>query len=165
MKAENGGSKSYQSFKLIVKENSPPELLTRNDSVQLGATYQQAIEVYDADGDKVTIKGLNIPIGVLCQPRIDECNNLVGIFTKEGKYTISLSLSDGFLEQEVSFEVTVKNENATPEITSVPEEKVVAGAEYRYIVQTVAGAEYRYIVQTTDDNVGDLLTIKALKKP
>ncbi len=151
--AENGGSESYQSFELIVKENSPPELFTRNSSVQLGTTYQQAIEVFDSDDDKVTIKGLNIPPELLCFPSIDECNTLIGTFTKEGNYIIVLSLSDGFLEQEVSFEITVKNENSTPEITSVPEEKVVSGAEYRYIVQA------------TDNNVGDLLVIKAVKKP
>ncbi len=150
--AKDGGSENHQSFEIIVKENSQPELLLRDESIQAGTDYRRDVKVYDADGDKITVEVINIPQGLICTPK-DNCSVVAGNIASQGEYTLRFSLSDGFAVTEASFKLKVKNENATPEIITVPEEKVVAGGEYRYVVQAI------------DNNLDNILTLKALKNP
>ncbi len=113
---------SQQQFNLVVRTSNAAPVLSAiaNSSIDSGKTLTLQLAATDADGDQLTYSALNLPTGVILDPK-------QGILTwtptasQEGTYTgIQLTASDGNQSSSQTFSVQVNHVNHSPVLTPLP---------------------------------------------
>ncbi|UCE38603.1 MAG: tandem-95 repeat protein [Thermoplasmata archaeon] len=149
-----GGSES-QSFSVTVNNvNDPPMIISTpfTDATE-DVQYNYDVDVSDIDGDTLTFSLTTYPAGMV----IDDSSGLITwtpTNSQVGVYSVVVLVSDGNGGTDTqSFEISVKNANDAPTITSTP------------ITTATEDELYVYDVEAQDVDVGDTLTFSLTAFP
>ncbi|MCP4699746.1 MAG: hypothetical protein GY862_23280, partial [Gammaproteobacteria bacterium] len=147
-----------QSFVITVANtnDAPTFTSTKVTAGTEDAVYIYTIVVTDADGDSLTLTAPVKPAWLMNLTRNDDGTwTLSGTPANSdvGDHNVTLLASDGTVDADQSFVITVANSNDAPTFTSTA---VTAGTK---------GVAYRYVIAAADIDAGDSLTLTAPDKP
>lgn len=146
IKASDGKLTTEKAVKIIVNRvNVPPVIEAVKDlRVKEGATVTFTPNVQDPNQDKVTVS-ITAPLA---------SGKFVTDHTSAGEYRIKVTASDGELESEKSFLLTVDDVNVPPEVTNLKDITVKEG-ETVTIKPIINDVDEDTIVTTISDPVGN----------
>ena len=143
LQVSDGSVQVDQSFTVtVINVNEAPVFTsTPVTAVDVDSVYNYSIATGDVDGDALTISAPVVPSWVTFADNGDGTGVLSGTATEAvlGPHEVTLQVSDGVLQAEQSFTVTVSIPNKAP-VNTVPD------------AQTV-GQESALIFSTTDSNL------------
>ncbi len=128
------GGVAYQSFDLVVTPNQAPVVVNEPPTVaSVGTFYEFQLEGFDPEGDSIRYSR---SAGYSARMSVSR-SGLLQLFPREtdvGQFGVSIRVRD-VLGAESVFSYTLNIfDNAAPEITSVPDNTVLAGNSYSYQV-------------------------------
>ncbi len=154
LRVTDGQEEVDQVFQIEVLDvNDPPEFTSNPPlTVNQDASYTYTVLASDPDGDPVTYSAPQIPGWLSFNPAT---RILSGRPTNAdvGIHDIILRASDGSLESDQVFAITVNNVNDLPVISSDP------------VTEARAGLPYLYQITVNDPDPGDQLTFIATNLP
>ena len=126
--ASDGSLSDSKSFTInVTATNRAPELITvAAQSVAANSRLTVAVLATDPDGDSVTYSANNLP------PFVTLLGTQLSVnpsFDHVGRYTISVTASDGKLTDTQSFVLVVVGSNAVPELDLIADVKLAEGGE------------------------------------
>lgn len=137
----------------VTKSNEPPVITSIPVlNVFEDNNYNYPVVAVDSDNNTLTYSALQIPAWLSFSASTHVLSGRPGN-SEVGVYDIALRVSDGTYSVDQEFQLTVKNVNDLPVITSVP---VNTGR---------VGEYYQYEIIATDVDVGDVLTVDFSFKP
>lgn len=96
--------------------NHIPEINTKQlEQAKKGVFYSKQLDVFDFDGDNLTVSCLNLPSGLI----INNSGLISGVPQNEGVFNLNIKVNDGKLEStkllklEVTASTEIKNTNST----------------------------------------------------
>lgn len=126
-----------QDFTIEVKDiNDAPRFTSfpvadaKEDSL-----YKYSFSGIDPDGDSLTFQIPGIPDWLV----FDGLNTISGVPKEEdvGEYPVIIVMSDGFINVNQAFFITVKNTNDAPVFTTTPKKRAIATKKYQYIASAM----------------------------
>jgi hypothetical protein len=143
------GGSGQDTFILSVGDvNRPPSITTVDQTVAEGATLDYTVSAADEDGDALTLTTSALPAFASFADNGDGTGTFTFApgFTDADDYNITVTVSDGDLDDDSTFKLTVTNINRAPAIDAAD--------------QTVAeNTDASYIVSATDSDTDDTLSL------
>ena len=154
IQVSDGNVEVIQSYQLsVINANDPPEFISEavTEVVEKGDYYYNVI-AQDIDGDLLTYSAPLIPEWLSFDPF---SRTLVGQPDNDqvGTHHVIVRVSDGFVEIDQIFELTVINVNDQPIFTTEP------------LTEARAMEAYIYRIVGEDVDLGDILNFTAIAKP
>jgi len=139
-----------QEFVVKVKNVNDPPVFTSTPILDApeDTLYSYTLTGSDPDGDSLTFQ---IP-GLVDWLTFDGVNTISGTPDDKdiGTHAIIAVMSDGFVNANQAFFVTVTNVNDAPVFTTIPKTKAIAGIEYSYVAN-FSDPDINASALTTDD--------------
>lgn len=138
LRVTDGSINVDQAFVLEVINVNDPPVITSTPVLEIdqGAEYSYTMVAEDPDGDELTYSAPQIPASFNFNT---ETHVLSGVPTNDdvGTVDIILRVSDGTVEVDHQFQITVNNVNDPPEITSTPVTEIFQDEQYSYTIVAV----------------------------
>jgi len=163
--SDNGGTANGGISQSIIKTftitvtpvNDPPQFTSAPVlAINEDQTYNYNITYTDLEtaAENLIISATVLPEWLSLNDN-SESAQLTGTPTNEhvGSHVVTLTISDGDLQTDQSFTITVQNTNDAPEFISTPATKAIRDQPYFYPIKT------------NDQDIGDVVTLTALQIP
>jgi len=149
----DGTLNDSETFEWTVTNTNRPPVLTNpgNQAHAEGASISLQVVATDPDGDPITYGATGLPADLAINPSTGLISGAMG-FDAAGNHTVSLTVSDGTLNDSETFHWNVTNTNRPPNVTNPGNQTHPEGANVS--VQVVA-----------NDPDGDILTYTASNLP
>ena len=151
----DGAATTQQSYTLVVlNTNDAPVFAAINDTTILEeVAYSRTFSATDPDvGDVLTWSSPTLPAWMTFNTGTQTLSGTPDD-AQIGSHSVTIRVSDGTVNVDRSFTITVNNVNDTPVITSTPQDTVNEDTFYTYTINA------------TDDDVADVLTYSAPTLP
>lgn len=154
IKVSDGVEEVLQSYVLeVLNTNNPPQFQsTALTEINEDGHYYYYVIANDIDGDQLTYSAPLIPDFLNFDPFTQTLTGQPDN-SDVGPHSVILRVTDGYVETDQAFTLTVINVNDPPEFTTEP------------IIEARAGEAYVYHIEAKDVDVGDVLTFTAATKP
>ncbi|MBE9012320.1 putative Ig domain-containing protein, partial [Pseudanabaenaceae cyanobacterium LEGE 13415] len=126
---------TQQSFQIVVRSSNQAPVLNAiaPQSVREGQLLTIQLAATDADGDRLTYRATNLPLGAVLDPVTGRLT-WTPTFTQQGTYTIDLTATDGNRLSTQPLTIQVLNVNQAPTLIPLPLQSGQEGVQLNFAI-------------------------------